>query len=56
MGDVKVGSGKAQDKPGCARKQEMSPKNNKKCQKDTDANLKGVSLPKLEQFQENNKL
>ena len=28
----------------------------KKCQKDTDANLKGVSLPTLEQFQENNKL
>ena len=28
----------------------------KKCQKDTDANLKGVSLSKLEQFQENNKL
>lgn len=50
MGDVKVGSGKAQDKPGCARKQEMSPKNNKKCQKDTETSLKGPPLAKCKKI------
>ena len=50
MGDIKVGSGKAQDKPNSARKWELSPKNNKKCQKDIETSLKGLPLAECEKI------
>ena len=56
MADSEAGQEKQKISPGYLVPKSYGRTEKKKSQKDTDANLKGVSLSKLEQFQENNKL